>query len=178
MFTQLNNMGVSQNPQNPLSILTVVRPGDGGPLHRQVEQRIRRLTALPEFQAGALLPDEESMANRLGVSRGTARAALARLVQEGVLERRPGVGTRVARQRPAESGIRSWRSFSREMAAKGITVVNFSTTVRAVAAPAQAAQALQVRPGAYVSPARSLPMLTSLFVPLRSQPCLPGKPAP
>jgi len=128
----------------------MVRPGDGGPLHRQVEQRIRRLTALPEFQAGALLPDEESMANRLGVSRGTARAALARLVQEGVLERRPGVGTRVARQRPAESGIRSWRSFSREMAAKGITVVNFSTTVRAVAAPAQAAQALQVRPGATV----------------------------
>ena len=104
---------------------------------------------MPEFQAGALMPDEESMANRLGVSRGTARAALARLVQEGVLERRPGVGTRVAR-RSSESGIRSWRSFSREMAGKGITVQNFNTTVRVVGAPEQAARALQVKAGTEV----------------------------
>ena len=89
------------------------------------------------------------MANRFGVSRGTARAALTRLVQEGVLERRAGVGTRVARRR-TESGIRSWRSFSREMAEKGITVQNFDSSFRSQLAPEQVAQALQVQPGTEV----------------------------
>src|SRR5438067_11626177 len=115
-----------------LSVLTRVSPAGGEPLHRQVETRIRRLAALPEFRLGALLPDELTMADRLGVSRGTARAALARLVHDGVLERKAGVGTRVARPR-AESGIRAWRSFSREMAAKGIVVRNFSTEFRTCA---------------------------------------------
>src|SRR5471032_1171086 len=111
------------------SVLAPVQSGTGEPLHRQVESRLRQLAALAEFQAGALLPDELTMANRLGVSRGTARAALTRLVYDGVLERKAGIGTKVARPR-GESGIRSWRSFSREMAAKGVQVQNFSTGFR------------------------------------------------
>src|SRR5437016_2793035 len=62
-----------------LSVLSRVSPAGGEPLHRQVEARLRRLAALPEFRLGALLPDELTMADRLGVSRGTARAALPRL---------------------------------------------------------------------------------------------------
>lgn len=129
-----------------LALLQPVQPGNGEPLHRQVEARIRAVAALPEFQNGTLLPDEFTMANRLAVSRGTARAALARLVQEGVLERKAGIGTRVA-QPKAESGIRAWRSFSREMAAKGITVENFSTDFGLHPAPAEAAEALRIEPG-------------------------------
>jgi GntR family transcriptional regulator len=41
-----------------------------------------------------------------------------------------------------ESGIRAWRSFTREMAAKGITVENFRFDYRLVAAPAEAVDAL------------------------------------
>ncbi len=129
-----------------LATLQPVRPDDGPPLHRQVEARLRRLAALPEFQRGALLPDELTMANRLGVSRGTARAALMRLVHEGLLERTPGVGTRVTRPR-AESGIRAWRSFSREMAAKGIQVENFILDYGRHAVSGRAATALQLEPG-------------------------------
>jgi GntR family transcriptional regulator len=132
-----------------LSVLAPVRPGAGEPLHRQVENRLRQLSVLPEFQNGALLPDELTMASRLGVSRGTARAALMRLVQDGVLERKAGIGTRVARPRP-ESGIRAWRSFSREMTAKGIRVENFSTDFRAYPATPDAAQALRLAPGTRV----------------------------
>lgn len=137
-------------PSNPaISLLTSLQPGSGEPLHRQVERSIRELIALPDIREGALLPDESSIANRLGVSRGTARAALARLVSEGVLERRAGVGTRVARPR-AESGIQAWHSFSREMAAKGIDVMNFSSTFREYPATKDAARALQVKTGAPV----------------------------
>jgi GntR family transcriptional regulator len=128
------------------SVLSPLRGESGLPLHRQVEGRIRQLAALPEFQAGGLLPDELTIANRLGVSRGTARAALGRLVQEGLLERKAGVGTRVAKPR-AESGIRAWRSFSGEMAAKGVTVQNFSSEFRSHRATEEAARALEVLPG-------------------------------
>lgn len=133
---------------SPLSVLTPIRP-TGEPLHRQVEARIRQLAALPEYQQGALLPDELTMAQRLGVSRGTARAALTRLVYDGVLERKAGVGTKVARNR-GESGIRAWRSFSREMAAKGVEVRNFTTEFRTCPASREAAQALQIEAGASV----------------------------
>jgi len=141
---------MANQPQSKvLSVLNPLPAGTGLPLHRQVEERIRQLVALPEFRHGALMPDEVTMANRLGVSRGTARAALLRLVHEGVLERKAGVGTRVMRPR-AESGIRAWRSFSREMAAKGVRVENFSSEIRPHAATEKAAQALQLAPGAMV----------------------------
>ena len=136
-------------PTPPLSALLsalALSPAQAGlPLYRQVEARLRQLAALPEFQQGALWPDEFTLANRLGVSRGTARAALARLVQEGILERKAGVGTRVARAKP-QSAIRAWRSFSREMAAKGITVENFRTEFRPRPATATAARELLVAP--------------------------------
>ena len=99
-------------PTRALALLRPVHPGNGEPLHRQVEARLRALAARPEFQHGALLPDEFTLANRLAVSRGTARAALIRRAQEGVLERKAGIGTRVARPK-AESGSQAWRSFSR-----------------------------------------------------------------
>jgi len=126
-----------------LSALAPLHAGSGQPLHRLVEARLRSLAVLAEFKDGALLPDELTIASRLGVSRGTARAALARLVQEGVLERKAGVGTRVARPR-AESAIRAWRSFSREMAAQGITVVNFASDYGAHRVSDRAAVALQI----------------------------------
>lgn len=137
-------MTVDPAPAPPLAPL---RPDQGQPLHRQAEARLRLLAAQPEYQRGALLPDELTIADRLGVSRGTARAALLRLVHDGVLERRPGIGTRVARPR-AESGIRAWRSFSREMAAKGVKVENLSLHYARHAADARAAAALQVVPRA------------------------------
>lgn len=116
------------------------------PLHSQVERLLRNLILLPEYQKGALLPDEVSLAAKLGVSRGTVRSGISKLVFEGVLERKAGVGTRVS-QRAFESGIRAWRSFTHEMASKGIEVKNFHLDYRLVPATAPAAEALQVKLG-------------------------------
>lgn len=116
------------------------------PLHSQVEQLLRDLVLQPKYQKGALLPDEVSLAATLGVSRGTVRSGVSKLVFEGVLERKAGIGTRVS-QRPFESGIRAWRSFTREMASKGITVTNFRLEYQHVPATAAAAEALQVAAG-------------------------------
>ncbi|WP_255989691.1 GntR family transcriptional regulator [Chitinolyticbacter albus] len=63
------------------------------PLYRQVMREV-----LSEIQSGAwredeALPSEFDLGTRFGVSQGTVRKALDALVQEGVLQRRQGVGT-------------------------------------------------------------------------------------
>lgn len=123
-----------------------VDPRSPVPLRAQIEDWLRRLIAQPEYQRGELLPDELTLAEQLGVSRGTLRAALGRLVFEGLLDRRPGRGTRVAR-RASESGIAAWRSLTREMARKGVAVETFQRDWRAVPASPAAALALQVETG-------------------------------
>ena len=117
----------------------------GLPLHRQAGQLLRDLIRRPEYQNGALLPEEITLAARLGISRGTLRLAIGQLVHEGLLERRAGVGTRV-RPQPAESGISAWRSFSLEMARKGIRVENYLQEFASTAADEAAARALQIKP--------------------------------
>jgi len=118
----------------------------GEPLHAQVEAWVRGLLREASFAAGKLLPDEITLARRLNVSRGTVRAALTRLAQAGVLERRAGIGTRVA-SRSLESGILAWRSFTHEMASQGVVVRNFVLDYRRVPAPADAVKALNITPG-------------------------------
>src|SRR5450432_125424 len=113
------------------------------PLRAQVEQVLRELVLVSKYQKGALLPDEVTLAAQLGVSRGTIRSGISKLVFEGVLERKAGVGTR-ASNRHLESGIRAWRSFTQEMASKGIKVENFRLDYHSVEASADAAQALQL----------------------------------
>ena len=116
------------------------------PLHARIERELRRMIGLPEYQNGALLPDELTLANRFGVSRGTVRVAFTRLVGLRLLERKQGIGTRVLPV-PAESSIGEWRSFSREMARRNITVEGFHLEVGRHPAPGRVAQALQIAPG-------------------------------
>jgi GntR family transcriptional regulator len=115
----------------------------GLPLHRKAEESLRKLIDEPEYAGGGLLPDELTLANRLGVSRGTVRAAMLRLVGEGRLERRAGIGTRVV-QHATESAITAWRSLSREMARQGVDVRLFRCELRDVSATEAVAAALRV----------------------------------
>ena len=84
------------------------------PLARRGERRLRsvRAKALAErirgdvlagsFASGSL-PDEQRLVNRYDASRNEVREALRLLVDEGLLVRRPGLGTRVAAQKFAHS---------------------------------------------------------------------------
>ncbi|WP_222566159.1 GntR family transcriptional regulator [Novilysobacter antarcticus] len=63
-----------------------------------------------DYPVGSLLPTELELCERHQVSRHTARAALAQLIAAGMVQRRPGSGTRVIAQREAmryEHGIDS-----------------------------------------------------------------------
>jgi GntR family transcriptional regulator len=63
------------------------------PLYRRIGAEILRRMAAGELPPGARLPPEIALARQFGVSRQTMRAALASLVHEGRLERKPGRGT-------------------------------------------------------------------------------------
>src|SRR3954469_8722068 len=119
------------------------------PLPAQVERLLRELCAQPEQRAGTLLPDEVGIAKRLGVSRNTVRAAIERLVQEGLLERRRGVGTRVLSARAAAHPA-PWERFIAELEPLGDGVGVSSATGVQASVDAAAAAALQIDAGATV----------------------------
>jgi GntR family transcriptional regulator len=98
------------------------------PLHAQAEELLRKMIKEPEFRDGGFLPNEVDLAKKLGISRNTIRQALNKLVFEGLLVRKKGVGTTVA-DRSVKSTVTKWLSFTQEMQAKGLSPKTFEIYV-------------------------------------------------
>lgn len=94
------------------------------PMHVQVEQLLRRLIELPEYREGAFLPREIDLASQLGISRNTIRQATNKLQYEGLIIRKKGLGTKVAKK-AVTTRLDSWYSFTHEMTEKGIAFKNY-----------------------------------------------------
>jgi GntR family transcriptional regulator len=104
------------------------------PLHLQVEKLLRELINQPEYNGnGKFFPKEVDLAKRLGISRNTVRHATNKLVYEGLLIRKKGVGTKVADD-PVTTKLDSWHSFTQEMHQKGIPFKNYELKVEWVEA--------------------------------------------
>lgn len=113
------------------------------PLHTQVEDLIRKLINKPEYQNGKLFPNEVDIAKRLGISRNTVRQATNKLVYEGLLTRKKGVGTKVAKN-VISTKLNKWTSFTHEMDEKGVVFKNFSMKVSKVQATNEIMEALSI----------------------------------
>jgi GntR family transcriptional regulator len=75
------------------------------PLWFQVAQHFERAIGSGSLPQGALLDNEVVLAERLGISRPTMRRAMEQLVDQGLVVRRRGIGTRVVQpkvRRPLE----------------------------------------------------------------------------
>lgn len=94
------------------------------PLHVQAEELLRNLIDSEEYKSGKYLPNEVELSQRLNISRNTLRQAINKLVFEGLLIRKKGVGTKVV-QKGIVSGVKNWLSFSQEMKMLGIEIRNF-----------------------------------------------------
>ena len=70
----------------------------GPPLYRQLADELLRRIECGELAVGEALPGEHKLCASYGVSRITVRKALDGLVAAGVVERRQGLGSFVARQ--------------------------------------------------------------------------------
>lgn len=94
------------------------------PLHLQAEELLRKLIEEEEYKNGKLLPNEVQLSEQLKISRNTLRQAINKLVFEGLLIRKKGYGTKVAKK-GIVGGVKNWLSFSQEMKMLGIEVRNF-----------------------------------------------------
>jgi GntR family transcriptional regulator/MocR family aminotransferase len=70
--------------------------GLGGPMYRQLHERLRAQILGGQLEAGSRLPSTRTLAAQLGVSRTTTALAYELLLLEGYVESRVGDGTRVA----------------------------------------------------------------------------------
>jgi GntR family transcriptional regulator len=117
------------------------------PLHAQIEAYLRELIGKKEYKSGDMfLPKEVTMSKKLGVSRNTIRQAINKLVHEGLIERKKGVGTKVVTQK-ISTRLDNWISFTREMRNQGIEVVNYLVNIALVEAEDKVYEALSVNKG-------------------------------
>lgn len=86
------------------------------PHYRRIEQSLR--VRIAGMRVGEQLPSDAELCTEFGVSRMTARQAMQRLAEEGLVERVPGRGSFVA-QPPEHRRADRLLSFSREMERQG-----------------------------------------------------------
>ena len=102
------------------SIPDIIGPlddGDRTPLYRQLQQKLRHAIEENLLDPEEPLPAERDLASDYTVSRITVRKALQGLVEEGLLHRRQGSGTFIAKR--VEKVFSQLTSFSEEMKARG-----------------------------------------------------------
>jgi len=111
--------------ENKIDIAFILDKSSHVPLHAQIEKYLRHLIKDIKYIDGkCFLPKEESLSKKFGVSRNTIRQALNKLVQEGLIERKKGVGSKVI-QKTISTRLENWVSFTKEMKSKGVEVVNY-----------------------------------------------------
>jgi GntR family transcriptional regulator len=81
------------------------------PLYEQVKERVMHLILDGTWPEGHILPAETELARQLGVSYGTARQALQILTKEGVLLRKPRIGTVVTGRTPHHTLDRFYKHY-------------------------------------------------------------------
>ncbi len=83
-------------PHNPPYIAQIaIDRTSSTPLHAQIAEPLAKLIEDGAIEPGTRLEDEVSMAERLKVSRPTARRAMETLTNRGLIVRRRGAGTQV-----------------------------------------------------------------------------------
>lgn len=88
------------------------------PLYKQVKEIL--LIWVQESENGTLLPTEEELCKRFGVSRQTIRQAISGLSEEGLVTRHPGQGTFVKRSKVIRDTRWALEDFNREMQSHGL----------------------------------------------------------
>jgi GntR family transcriptional regulator len=123
------------------------------PRYYEIEQALRARIA--DLRPNDPLPSDAMLCEEFGVSRMTARNAVQRLAQEGIVYRVPGRGTFVA-EPPVHRQAGNLLSFTEEMRRRG-RVPSSRVVDRAVREPRPLeASRLQLEPGAEVIAVRRL----------------------
>jgi DNA-binding GntR family transcriptional regulator len=95
---------MTESPTAPVATRPLALAG-GQPRYLQLAQTLLNEIEGGKYPVGSQLPTEFALCEQFGVSRATAREAVKRLVQMGLVVRQPRVGTTV-RARSASTGYR------------------------------------------------------------------------
>ena len=87
-----------------LSFSVVIRPGR--PLHDQVVFAVTKAVITGQLAAGDSFPSVRALSQELAINPNTAQKIVATLIERGLLEPRPGIGTVVATWKPSASPAR------------------------------------------------------------------------
>lgn len=98
---------------------TKILTDDGTPKWLQIAGILRNSLSKGEFMPGETMPTEAELNAAFGTSRTTARAALNKLVQEGLLVRRSGVGSVVLGPK-VDQPVSQIRGFTEDMILRGL----------------------------------------------------------
>lgn len=93
--------------------------GEDGPMYARIERDLRRAIGTGALPLGARLPSEDELHRQYGVSRMTARQAVERLADAGLVVRRQGAGSFVANTK-VERATGRLQSFHEDAAARGL----------------------------------------------------------
>ena len=86
----------------PFSV--VIRPGR--PLHDQVVFAVTKAVVTGQLAPGDAFPSVRAISQELAINPNTAQKIVATLVERGLLDARPGIGTVVAAWRPSANPAR------------------------------------------------------------------------
>jgi len=89
------------------------------PLYHQLAEELRKKIENGEWPLHTLIPSETELCKKYGVSRGTVRQAILELTRDGLVYRKPGQGTFVAKLGVIQPVSRFY-SFSHDMEEKGL----------------------------------------------------------
>jgi GntR family transcriptional regulator len=143
------------------------------PLYYQIQQRLLEQIRSGKLKPGKLVPSEEEISTRVGVSRMTARQALKSLCNLGVAYSQRGKGTFVSGIK-LEKNFRQVQSFSEEIEARGARPRSNVISFEMIFASEDAAEALHLSGAEKVFRVRRVRMAGSLPMGVEST-CLPAR---
>jgi GntR family transcriptional regulator len=119
------------------------------PLYYQLAEWLKEQVQTGALAPGEQLPSERELSEQAGISRMTARQAVAYLVRQGVLEVKPGVGTFVVEPKLMHNPLHLL-GFSDEIIRQGGAPSSHVLEQVLATPPAEVAQGLQLTPDAPV----------------------------
>jgi GntR family transcriptional regulator len=133
----------------------------GVPLYYQIQQHLLEEIRSGSWKAGQPVPSEQEIAQRMGVSRMTARHALKSLCNLGVAYSQHGKGTFVSRIK-LEKNFRQVLSFSEEMRSRGAKPQSKILQFRQIEPDTEVAEALHLTPKEEVALLRRIRLADSV----------------
>lgn len=113
------------------------------PLYYQAKTRFSDFIRSGNLKPGDIIPPEQKLCAELGVSRGTVRMAIGKLVQEGVLRREQGRGTFIVGPR-LDKSLLAYFKFAERDTSEEIIPESKILKIENVSPPLEVAKALEI----------------------------------